>query len=284
MDPITAEQVMGEDGALNDNWRDFAFEADDPLRTNEGLANIKNIRGMAHQIVSGESTIGKLSGGREFAILPNADSDEAEVNEYRTKRGVPGTADEYGLKALELPDGLPKNDVLADHMAGILHKAGATKSEAEAIFQGYAEFMKTATDDATAAMTLEDQESNTKLRKLWGAGYENKLALATNAANVFGFEISPEETAALIKELPNDPFSAQLLAKAGEVIAEKGLKQDTVVNEGLTPAESNIAINKVMSDPYYITASPAGKPVNRALHDSLVEKVQKMFAAQNEVV
>lgn len=281
MDPVTADQVLGEDGSLNDNWRDLVFEEDNPLRTDPTLANIKNIRGLAHQIVSGESTIGKMSGGREFVILPNENSDDAEKAEFRTKMNVPADVAGYGLGDMELPEGLPKNEKLNGVMGAIMHKAGASKETVLAIARGYADYIKESTDEAAQHEKLVDQENDVKLRKLLGGGYDRQMQLAANAANAFGSEIDADETAALIKDLPYMPFYAQLLAKAGAVIAEKKPGEEPIPAGELTPADLQIEINKIMADPYYVTSRPKDKPFNQAYHEDLVEKVRKLFEAKN---
>ena len=276
--PVEAGQFLGNDGAFQENWRDVAFDEDDALRTNPTLVNIKDIRTLARQVVSGESTIGKLSGGREFAILPNEQSTDDERNEYYKKTGRPDAPEGYKLNDVPLPEGVPKDEKFAEHMSNVLHKAGASTAVAAAVTKGYAEYIKSSLEAAATQEKIDSQEANTGLRKLWGAAYEPKMANAIAAANAFGNKISVEETAGLIKDLPYDSFGAQLLDAVGEVIKEKPLDGTPAAPTGeLTPADARSKINEIMTDPYYTTDTPKDKPKNTAYHEGLVQKVNSLF-------
>jgi len=285
MEPVTAEQILGEDGALQDDWQALAFPDDtDPHKTDQTLANIKDIRSMARQVVSGESQIGKLTSGRDFAILPNEnadkDSDEykTEVKAYRAKVGVPPESTGYKLNDIPLPEGIPKDEKLALHMEGVLHEAGASAAVAAAVHKGYVDYIKSALEAVATQEKIDDQEANTGLRKTLGATYESTMALATSAINAFGNKIDPEESAKMIKELPYDAFGTQFLAAIGAAIAETPLGQKPAEPTGaMTPADAKSEFNKLASDPYYITSSPPGKPKNIVYHDELIEKGTKLL-------
>ena len=230
---------------------------------------------MAKMVVSGQKQIGQLTGGRDFAILPNEQSDEAEINAFHTKIGRPETAADYKLKDLQLPEGLPKDDKLTEHMADILHKAGATGKIATAVHNGYVEYIKKTLEDADTQEKLDNAAANTELRSKLGSTYDKTLQNISAVVNAFGNVINPEETAALIKDLPNDSSAAQLLGKMAEnLISEKGLSETPVPTDGqLTPGDARAKYNELMRDPYYTAISPDGKPPNQQYHDELVAKV-----------
>ncbi len=275
---IDAGQFLGEDGAFSDNWLEQAYGAEDPLRADPTLKNTKSVRSMASQLVNAQKQIGQFSGGREFAILPNEQSDETEINEYRKKTGMPPAPADYKLAEMKLPEGLPKDDKLSEHMSNILHKAGASTSVATEVHNGYVEYIKSSMEAVATQEKIDSQEANKALRGKWGAAYDKNMALAVVAANAFGSGIDATETAALIKELPYDTFAAQMLAKAGEVISEKGLGEKPADTTGeLTPADAMTEANKVMTDPYYVSDTPSGKPRNKQYHDELVQKVARLM-------
>ena len=278
MDPVTAEQILGEDGAFQEGWQGLAFPDDtDPLKTNSTLANIKDFRSLAKQVISGESQIGKLTSGREFAILPNETSDEAEINEFHTKLGRPATAADYKLGEMQLPEGLPKDEKLAAHMGDVLHKAGASAKVAAAVHNGYAEYIKSTLEAQATQEKLDDAEANKNLRAKLGATYDKTLRDIGVMVNAFGNAIDATETANLLAELPNDAFAAQLLGKIAEKFSEGGLSQKAADATGeITPADANAEINKIQSDPYYLIASPKDKPRNQQYHDELIQKVARL--------
>ncbi len=276
---IDAGQFLGEDGALAENWLEQAYGAEDPMRTNPTLKNTKGVRSMASQLVNAEKQIGQFSGGREFAILPNEQSDENEINEFHTKLGRPVTAAEYKLSEMQLPEGLPRDDKLAAHMGDVLHKAGASSKVALAVHNGYAEYIKTTLEAQATQDKLDDAEANKSLRAKLGAAYDKTMRDIGVMVNAFGAAIDPTETANLLTELPNDSFAAQLLGKIAEKFSEGGLSQAAVDATGeITPADAMTEYNKLTKDPYYMTASPEGKPRNQAYHDELNKKGSRLIS------
>ncbi len=275
---IEAGQFLGDDGAFSENWLEQAYGAEDPMRINQTLKNTKGVRSMASQLVNAEKQIGQFSGGREFAILPNEQSDENEIAEFHTKLGRPATAADYKLSEMQLPEGLPKDDKLAAHMADVLHKAGASGKIALAVHNGYAEYIKTTMEAQATQDKLDDAEANKALRGKLGAAYDKTMRDIGVMVNAFGNAIDPTETANLLAELPNDSFAAQFLGKIAEKFSEGGLSQKAADATGeITPAGAMTEYNKLIKDPYYMTASPKDKPKNQAYHDELNEKGAKLI-------
>lgn len=275
---IDSGQFLGEDGAFSENWLEQAYGADDPMRTDPTLMNTKGVRSMASQLVNAQKHIGQFTGGREFVVLPNEQSSDDEVKESRIKLGMPETAADYKLPGMELPKDMPRDDKLAEHMADVLHKAGASTPVANAAFNGYVEYIKSSLEAAATQEKLDNEEADKTLRGKLGAAYDKSMQLASIAAHAFGDAIDPVETASLIQELKHDPFAAQMLAKIGEAITEKGLTEvPAAVTGELTPADAISKANEIMKDPYYVTDRPTDKPANRQYHDELVQKVKQLF-------
>lgn len=275
---IDAGEFLGEDGALSDNWLEQAYKADDPMRTNQTLLNTKGVRSMAGQLVNAEKTIGQLSGGRDFAILPNEQSDEAEIKTYRTKTGVPDEVVGYGLKDMKLPEGTENDEKLSEHMGTILHKAGASSKQAAEIFNGYVDYIKDTMEAAATQDKLDDATANKENRAKLGAAYDKTLRDVTTLVNLFGNAINAEETAAMIKDLPYDSYALQLLGAIASKFDEKtlGIEPDPTSSE-LTPDTAMAKFNELTKDPYYLTDQPKDKPANKAYHDELIEKGKRLI-------
>lgn len=280
--PVEAEQFLGEDGALQEGWQGLAFPDDtDPHKTNPTLANIKNLRGLAKQVVSGESTIGKLSGGREFAIIPNEQSTPEEISEYHTKTGRPDAKEGYLLGEVAAPEGLAKDEKYIAHMSQVFFEAGTSKAMADKIVKGHMDYFQTSLAAVATQDKLDMQEANKELRAKLGAAYDKTMRDIGAIVNAFGGPIDAAETAELIKELPYDSFATQLFAKIAETFGEKGLTEVPAAATGeLTPADAMAEANKIMADPYYVTDTPKDKPRNVPYHLELVEKVKKLFEAK----
>lgn len=279
--PIEAGQLLGEDGAFQDGWRELAFPGDDneDIRANQTLTNIGDIRTMAKQVISGESTIGKLSGGRDFAILPNDGSTAEELNEFHTKLGRPGKAEDYGFG--NLPEGAPRDEKFIAKMGQVCFEAGISKSAGAKIMAGYQEYYA----DLTKAMDIEDKignaEANKQLHTVLGSAYDVKMASANLAIEAIARPIDNDFAETLKKEMSHDVQAAQFLAKIGEMIGEdKGLK-GTVAESGFTPADARAQAKEIMADPYYGSEHPVGKERNVARHQELIEKVTRLFEIAN---
>lgn len=281
---LTADQILGEDGAFVDNWRDEAFPGDDnkEIRSNPTLANIKDVRSLARQVISGESQIGKLTSGRDFAILPNEHSTPEELNAFHTKMGRPKTAPEYEFSKAEGAD--PK---FATHMENALHAVGASKAVADAALKGY---MAYSVEQAAAQETedkIADAKADKELRTKLGSQYDATIAQGNLAINALAAPIDPAWAAQLAKEMPFDVNATQFFAKIGALIAEdKGLTQATG-QTGFTPSDARAKANQVMAEnPYYISETPMGPdgtqlPRNKAKHDAAVQEVADLLKMAN---
>lgn len=276
MEGITPEQIIGENGEFVDNWRDVAFPGDEnaEIRSNPTLGNLKNIQSMARQVISGESTIGKLSGGRNFAILPNEHSTPEEIEEFHTKLGRPKTAAEYGFDKLEGAD--PK---YAEKMAATLHAAGASKELANALLNAHMEYSKEYAQAIETEDKIADAKADKAIRLRLGSEYDASMQQANLAINALAAPIDAEWAAQLAKEMPYDNNAQQLFAKIGAMISEDpGLKHATGAT-GFTPSDALTKANEIMANnPYYLTPQPAGKPRNQAEHERVTKEVADLFA------
>lgn len=285
-EPIEAGQFLGEDGAFQEDWRDHAFPGDEgaEIRSNQTLGNIKDIRTLARQVVSGESTIGKLSGGRDFTILPNEQSTPEEITAHHTKLGRPESAEGYELGKVQMPEGVPKDEKFIAKMGQVLFDAGVSKPASDSILKGYMEYSAELLKSMDTEDKLGSAEANKQLRTLWGSAYEakekniNTAIIAANAPRKDKPKVISDEYAKTLREdWPYDVEAACLLDWMGEMIGEdKGLK-GTPLQEGFTPADATAKANELMRDPYYMTSRPKDKPMNKEYHEELVQKVKALF-------
>ena len=275
---IDAGQFLGEDGAFSENWLEQAYLEDDPMRKDPTLVNTKSVRSMASQLVNSQKQIGQLSGGRDFAILPNEQSDEAEIAAYHTKIGRPDAPEGYEFDKVQLAEGQQKDEKLIARMSKTLFDAGASKGVAAAALKGYVEHQTETLAAMATQDKLEAQEANKKIRATFGAAYDGKMAKAVAACRILGGAIDPEAAEEMVKELPYDEFAAQLFDRVADIIGEKGLKEVPGAPSGvMTPADARTAFNELTKDPYYMTASPKDKPKNQQYHDELIQKGVKLI-------
>lgn len=280
--PVEAGQFLGDDGAFQDGWRDLAFTGDEnaELRTDPTLANIKDVRSMAKMVVNSQKTIGKMSGGRDFAILPNEQSTDDERNEFHIKCGRPASAEEYEFG--KLPEGTPKDEKFIAKMGQVCLDAGISKTAGAKLMSGYMEYYA----DLAKAMETEDKlgnaEANKQLHTILGSGYDKTMAAANVAIEAIARPIDNDFAETLKKEMPYDVHAAQFLAKIGSMISEDPGLKGTPSETGFTPADAMTKINEIMKDPYYVTDTPKDKPRNKEYHDQLIEQVKRLFEVKTE--
>jgi hypothetical protein len=280
---ITADQLVGENGAMQPGWQGliFAGEEDGAMKDDLTLANVKDLRGMATTIVEGQKTIGKLSGGRDFTILPNEHSTEVEINDHFKKLGRPDDVAGYELDKVQMPEGIEKDEKFMAKMAEASFAAGVSKSQLLKQVAGYTEYVQELKGAIATEEKLANDAENKALRGKLGSAYDASMKTAFTAVDALAGPISAEFAAGLKKDLPYDANAAQLFIKIGQMIEEDGGLKVPVGEQQFTPADALTEINKIMADPYYATEQPTGKPRNRALHDELVQKVKALFEAKN---
>jgi hypothetical protein len=274
---IDAGVFMGEDGAFAENYLEQMYGEDDPMRTNPTLQQTKGIRSMASQLVNAQKKIGQFTSGRDFAILPNETSDETEIAEYHQKIGVPKDVAGYGI-AESIPEGMAKDEKFIEHMGNTLLNAGTPAPVAKKIMAGYLEYIQQTAKAALDQEALDNDAANKTVREKFGAAYDDTMLKVNNIVRMLGNKIDPAETEAFIKELPNDPYGAQMMAAVADLLNEKKVHIEPSPADGaLTPSNAIAKANELMQDPYYTSIHPEGKTHNPAYHQQLVEKVKALF-------
>lgn len=277
-DVLEASAFLGENGALKEDWQTQAFKEDDPLRTDPTLANMKSIHSMASQIVSAESTIGKLSGGRAFTVLPNENSDETEIGEHFTKLGRPQEVAGYKLSEIKIPEGQERDTDYETKIADVFHRIGISAKQANELANAEIAIMA---DRAAAQKTQDDLDNRAedlKIHTAFGAGYDREMLDAVNFAHALGDKIDPEETKLLIEGMKHDSFTAQMFAAAAKLMKESPQGELPGASDGtMTPNDAMIEANKLMADPYYLSPTPTDKAANPKYHEQIVAKVAALF-------
>lgn len=282
MEPIEAGQFLGDDGVLQEDWRDHFSEDDADLKDDINLANVKDIRGMARTIADGQKTIGKLSSGKNFTFLLDENSTDEEKAEHYTKLGRPESAEGYEFDKVALPDGIPKDDALIAKMGTALFEAGAPKSVAAAALKGYMEYITELAEKQSTEDKLANAEANQQLHTVLGSAYDTKMASANVAIEALARPIDNDFAETLKSELPYDSPAAQFMAKVGELVSEDAGLHGKPLETGFTPGDARTKAAEIINtNPYYVTDRPKDKPVNKQLHDEAVAEVKRLLEMAN---
>lgn len=271
---LEASAFVGENGALSSDWMTNSFPEGDPMRTNPTLANIKTVQGLASQVVSGESQIGKLSGGHDFTFIPNENSTPEDIKAHHIKLGMPEDAAGYKLSEVKIPEGQERDTDYETKIAEVFHRIGISGKQASELAAAEVAIMSDRAAATKVKNDLEDRAEDLKIHEKFGAGYDREMADAVNFAYALGDKIDPEETKLLVEGMKHDSFTAQMFAAAAKLMKEKPQRELPGASDGtMTPNDIDIEIARLQSDPYYMSVQPEGKPPNKALHESIVAKI-----------
>lgn len=271
--PVEAGQFLSEDGMFQENWRDhLTGDGAEDLQADETLKNIKGVQGMAKMLVDGQSTIGKLSGGRDFTILPNEQSSDDERAAHFTKLGRPVDVAGYELAKI---GGEKANPEYMAKMGQVMFDSGVSKANAASLVTANNEFVAAMEETIKSEQKIADQQANVELRKVLGSAYDQEMAKGIFAINSIAAAIDPEFAAGLIADMPHDVNAARFLIKIGNMISEDGGLPENPA--AMTPADIQGKIDEALRDPYYMSAQPEGKPFDQGKHDAIMKKVQDLF-------
>lgn len=211
-------------------WRD---SLPDDIKASPSLSKFETLEGLAKSYVNLERTLGS-----EKIPVPKEGDEEGLKRAYKAL-GWPEKPDEYGFKAPEqAPEGLNYDPELDQQLAGIFHKHGLSKAQANAVRQSLIDdiLAKGALDSVEAGKQAEAQRlqaiqaGEQALKAEWGQAYEQRGKIAGVAINKF---LSPETVAALdAAGLANNPTIVKDMYNLGVKLA--GEKE--LIGEGLETA------------------------------------------------
>lgn len=279
-DLIEAGQVLGDDGAFQADWLGTAFPGDEhkELRGSKTLTETKDVRSMARQLVDSQSQIAKLSGGRDFAILPNENSTPEEIADYHAKLGRPKTSAEYEYSKIEGAD--PK---FVEKMEVALHTAGVSKTAAEAIAKAYGEFGTEHAESAVTEGKIADAKADKAIRDHFGSTYDSEMANANLAITALALPIDAEYAKQLFEDVKYDLNAAKFLAKIGSLVAEDPGLSHATASTNFSPTDARAKANEVMEqNPYYMTDTPKDLPRNPQKHAAAVQEVADLLKMANQ--
>jgi hypothetical protein len=207
--------------------------------------------------------------GPEKIILPSKDANEDEWNKRVWNRlGRPEKADGYALPTdLQIPKDLPIDERLVTNFKGAAHKLGLLPHQVAGMYKWFITEQIAGLENMKTSGTAARNEAETKLRREYGAAFDQNIALGEKVLNSFG---DPELVSFLKKNgLNNDPNMIRFLAKMGSAFSE-----DQLVGKPkgltMTPEEAQAEIAKIKGDPKH--------PYYNADHPEHKAAVEKMLA------
>lgn len=244
------------------DWRSAIPET---LRNDPSLSTFKDVGSLAQSLVETKRMLGSR------IPLPNANSKPEDWAEIYNKLGRPETPDKYELPPKEQMSGLELDPNLTKAFLAKFHERGLTSKQVSGILQDYAG-MATAQQQQQAEQQQQAlQAGQEALRKEWGAGYNDHLAMAQQAVTQLG--------GAELKEhlnrtgMGNDPVLIKLFATIGKKLGDDTL-HGTSTRLTHSPGEAKQAIADLQSDPAFMKQWMDKRAPG---HDAAVARMTSLF-------
>lgn len=254
----------GEGGG--DDWR-AALPED--VRNHASLKDLDSVGALATKLISAQGMI-----GRDPVRVPSKTTSDEDRRAFFTAIGCPEKVDGYVVPTEKMPENVPLDEAQTKAFLEFAHQQGITKQTAAALIRYDATRHATAITQFDEAQAKTQKEAEATLRKDWGDGYDEKLALARQARDKLGTE-------ALGKRLDesgfaSDPDFLKLLAAVGRFIAD-----DSIIGAGpqsfhLSPEEAKAEITALEADKEFMEAYMATDGTH-AGHKAAVAKRKVLY-------
>jgi hypothetical protein len=240
---------------------EFLSSLPEALRDMPQIKSIKGAADLATQFVNQQSLIGnslriptadtseeqtasfyqKLSEVPGVVRMPGEGADEAVMNEFYGKMGVPATPNEYQVS---LPEGATLEPEFLQQATASAHALKLSNTQLNQVLND---------EIANREQALVDHSNyidNSKLalKALWSSDYENRVAGATNALRIYKQEMP--DHAAELDQFANNPIFVKLLSDVAEQMKETGhAGMQAAGNYGLNVEEAKMKQQEIMSNP-----------------------------------
>lgn len=182
------------------------------LRAEASLDGIADVPTLAKNFVSTK----KLVGADKIAV-PGKDAKPAEWDQVYAKLGRPES-----VKGYTVPEGFTDADKpMLDSVLDTAHKAGLSDRQLQPLLQWYALNAQAAQTQQQQERVQQRTEAEAGLRKEWGERYDQNIALALKAVEVFGGKELADHLET--NGLGNDPMLVRVFASMGKIVSEHNI-------------------------------------------------------------
>ena len=190
----------------------------------------------------------KLAGWPEDQVLRLPKEGDAEgLRQVLSRLGMPSEPKDYKI---DVPEGLPVDDGFLAGAREAFHKAGLTSQQAEQVAGWWNETMTNQVQLSTDEYNAQLGEQEAALKKEWGKGYTQQLAMAQRAAQ--GLGVDPEVVDKMESAIGYSE-TMKLFAGIGKFLGEDRFVSGDGgggggFNASMTPAEAQAALARFTTD------------------------------------
>lgn len=208
------------------------------LRGDPTIQNTKDIAGMARQLVDTMKMVGS-----DRVAIPGENAAPEQWDSFFTKLGRPEKPEGYQFEVKS--EIFQPQDLWLEGLAGVSHKLGLSKSQAQGLLSWYVEESGNELTQMSKELGDSQEDSMAKLRTEFGAALDDKLAKGLEAVGMFGgdeFKQALDSTG-----FGDNPAAIRTFIKIGEAMGSDTLGPgiQRLGGVGMTPQEASMKIVEI---------------------------------------
>lgn len=166
--------------------------------------------------------------------IPGKDAPAEEMHSFFTRLGKPDKAEEYDIKKVDFGEDenapMETSDEFIQAFKAKVHQLNLSKGQAEGLYNWFTAGVKDQHQRQLQSDKDSREQTNKKLRDLWGQDYDKRMGLATKAAMKYG----DDDIKKMIEKdgMKNHPGLAVMLSRIGQDLGEDFLIKGSVPGTG----------------------------------------------------
>jgi hypothetical protein len=241
--------------AKESNWFD-SLEPD--LKNDPSITKFKDPGTLAKSYRELQKLIGK-----DKIVVPTDKSTPQEWAEFYKKVGRPDDINAYELAQTEMPEEIKMRKEVQESFKKVAYDLGLTKKQFSELSKFYDTTTLASLNQEVESLKSLAQNTETSLRKEWGAAYESKVDSAQKVINKF---FTGKNINKAFNILSSDIGFVKAMSEVAAALGEDSIKGTP--RFVMTPIEAKSELNKILGDskhPYHNDLSPE--------HNAAVDRV-----------
>ena len=228
--------------AIPHNWKEAL---PDELRSEPMLERFNDVPALAKALVSAQRMV-----GADKIAIPAANDREAWGTVY-DRLGRPRSADGYDLeRPATVPGDFAVDGGMVERFRTEAHRLGLSADQATGLYRWFLSSESERLADVTNQIDDLRNQNEGELKETWGGRYDEKAALAIDAARMLLAEDDLQRLAA--NGYTSDPVVMRLLAAVGERVVEGRVDGEGTQSMGRSPAEARSEIERLHTNQEFI--------------------------------
>lgn len=226
----------------------------------QSLSKFRSIEDVAKSYKNLESVLGKKSG---MVTVPNENSSDADIAEFRKAMGVPESADNY--KFDDILKDATVDETQLNNFKQLAHELNIPESVAAKLVEYDMQRFESMNEQVEQLQQQKQQENLEALKSEWGNNFQKELSKAANVVRTIGGEEM------INSDLANNPEFIKFANKISGLFSEDKFvdgQNSNAIGESVQSKLDSILNDK--NHPYWDETGPQ--------HDRAVAEVNRLYS------